>query len=334
MQSSITNNLPLAVTLGEVAGIGPEITLKSWEQRRERGLAPFFAVGSRKSLPDNAPVRIIHDPAETGTVFEEALPLLDLPFTGDITLGKASPLTAPLVIGAIDKAVELIFENKAAGLVTAPIQKSVLYDAGFDCPGHTEYLAKLSRQHGDELHPVMMLACDALKVVPLTIHMPLSQVPAALSEELIVRCGQIIDRDLRQRFGLEKPRISVAGLNPHAGEDGALGHEERDIIIPAIETLRSQGIDISGPYSADALFHEKARQNYDVVLCMYHDQALIPIKTLDFDGGVNVTLGLPLVRTSPDHGTALDIAGQGKANPASMINALKMAHDICEHGHV
>lgn len=330
MPSLTTNNLPLAVSLGEVAGVGPEITLKSWQQRQAHGLAPFFAVGSIKSFGPNDPVRVISDPAEAPALFEEALPVLDLALPGVITPAKPSPLTAPLVIGAIDRAVELIFEKRAAGLVTAPIQKSVLYKAGFDCPGHTEYLAKLGEKHWKDgpIHPVMMLASCHLKVIPLTIHMPLHQVPAAITEELIMSCCHIVAEDLSKYFAVAKPRIAVAGLNPHGGENGTMGLEERDVIIPALDKLRQQGLDISGPHSADVLFHAKARETYDVAICMYHDQALIPAKTLDFDGGVNVTLGLPFVRTSPDHGTALDIAGQDKANPASMINALKMAQEI------
>ncbi|PCI32711.1 MAG: 4-hydroxythreonine-4-phosphate dehydrogenase PdxA [Alphaproteobacteria bacterium] len=335
-----TKPLPFAVSLGEPAGIGPETILKAWMDRADHNLPDFFVVGSERVLAETArklgleiPLQPLSSLEDVGAAFPDALPVLDLGLTDEFTFGTPSTATAALTIGAIEKSVELIFEGKAAGLVTAPIQKSVLYEAGFSCPGHTEYLAELcqkqaSAPHTPVLMPVMMLVSDHLRVVPLTIHMAITDVVKAITPELIRRTSEIINTALIQDFGLDHPRIAVAGLNPHAGEDGAMGTEEQRIITPALDLLRAQGMNIRGPLPADTLFHEAARATYDAALCMYHDQALIPIKTLDFDGGVNVTIGLPIIRTSPDHGTALDIAGKNLASANSMINALKQAQKI------
>lgn len=346
MPSSITNNSthrkisPLVVSLGEPAGIGPEIILKSWAQRHDHDLPAFFVVGSAavfketaRHLNMNIPQQVITNPAGSVKIFPDSLPIFDLPAAcSSFTFGTPAPATAPLVLDAIKQACDFIFQGQASGLVTAPIQKSVLYDAGFSCPGHTEYLSQLCQsQTGQDLPAVMMLAGQDLRVVPLTIHMALSDVPQALTPDLLSNTLRIMDKALRHDFGLENPSIAVAGLNPHAGEDGAMGQEEQLLITPVLDRLRADGLCLTGPLPADTMFHKQARAQYDAALCMYHDQALIPVKTLDFDSGVNITLGLPMVRTSPDHGTALNIAGQNKASPDSMINALKRAAEIAHH---
>ncbi|MBL4800606.1 MAG: 4-hydroxythreonine-4-phosphate dehydrogenase PdxA [Emcibacter sp.] len=334
--STINKPLPLAVSLGEPSGIGPEVILKSWAARSAQGLPDFFAIGNAEILRKTArklsvdiPVHNIESASETNAVFERALPVLDIQGNADFEFGKPSTDTASLVLNSIEKAVDLIHKGEAAGLVTAPIQKSVLYSAGFTCPGHTEYLAELCTREGSPPEiPVMMLVSSELRVIPLTIHMALCDVATSITAELITETCLKIHRSLVQDFGIETPRIAVAGLNPHAGEEGTMGQEEQLIIAPALDHLRDQGMIIYGPLSADTMFHKTARTTYDAALCMYHDQALIPIKTLDFDGGVNVTVGLPIVRTSPDHGTALNIAGKNLASPNSMINALKLAQQI------
>jgi 4-hydroxythreonine-4-phosphate dehydrogenase len=265
-------------------------------------------------------------PAQANAAFERALPVvpLDLPVTA--TPGKPDASSAPAAIASIRRAVADVLAGQAAAVVTNPIAKNVLYRSGFAEPGHTEFLARLATEAtGKPVHPVMMLWSPELAVVPVTIHLPLKDVVGALSVDLIVETGRIVARDLHARFGVAHPRIAIAGLNPHAGEDGSLGEEDRDIVAPAVARLKAEGIDAIGPLPADTMFHERARAGYDVAMCMYHDQALIPIKTLAFDHGVNVTLGLPFVRTSPDHGTAFDIAGTGKADPSSLVAALALA---------
>ncbi|PCJ32675.1 MAG: 4-hydroxythreonine-4-phosphate dehydrogenase PdxA [Alphaproteobacteria bacterium] len=340
--STINNSPPLVISAGEPAGIGPEIILKSWAERHRQNLPAFFVVGNpqifletARKLGLNVPVHIIRSPDESRDVFINHLPIYDLgPRIKHELFHFGSPITATanMTIGAIKKSVDFIFEGKAAGLITAPIQKSNLYDAGFTCPGHTEYLAELCGKYMSRpATPVMMLVSDYLRVVPLTIHMALRDVSKSITADLITQIASKINKALMQDFCLENPRIVVAGLNPHAGENGAMGEEDEKIIRPAIDHLRAQGINIQGPLPADTLFHAAARTTYDTALCMYHDQALIPIKTLDFDGGVNVTLGLPIVRTSPDHGTALNIAGKNLANPKSMINAIKLADKIYQN---
>ncbi len=322
---------PLAVTMGEPAGIGSEITLKAWKGRTAV-TPPFFAIDDPAHLARRAdalgfdvPIRTIDDPSEALDAFSDALPVLRSPLDVEITPGVPDPASAAAVLRSIDMAVDLVRGGRAAALVTNPIQKRPLYEAGFAHRGHTEYLGALA---GPGSRAVMMLACPGLRVVPVTTHLPLAEAVAALSREIIVEHGRIAVAALVTDFGVVQPRLAVAALNPHAGESGAIGREECDIIGPAVAELVARGIDASGPAPADSLFHEKARAGYDAVLCMYHDQALIPLKTIDFAGGINITLGLPFVRTSPDHGTALDIAGQGRADPSSLVAALAAAADI------
>jgi 4-hydroxythreonine-4-phosphate dehydrogenase len=320
--------LPLAVTMGEPAGIGGEIALKAWLGRAE-GVPPFYLIDDPERLSHLAarlgwavPVRTIADPAEAAPIFAEALPVAAVAATVRGQPGQPDPGDAAAIVGAIDRAVGDVESGRAAGLVTNPIHKESLYRAGFRHPGHTEYLAELA---GGGMTPVMMLVCPQLRVVPVTIHLALRRAVEALRSDAIIAAGRITAAALRRDFGVAAPVLAVAGLNPHAGEGGALGREEIEIVAPAIAELRAAGIDARGPFAADTMFHAAARQSYDAALCMYHDQALIPIKTLDFDGGVNVTLGLPFVRTSPDHGTAFAIAGTGAARAGSLIAALRLA---------
>ncbi len=315
---------PLALTMGEPAGVGGEIAAKAWSARRSAGLAPFFLAGDPRALPAGAPYVEIAAAGEAAAAFERGLPVLPIPLSAPPRPGAPDPANASAVLAAIRRAVGCALAGEAAAVVTNPIQKSTLYRAGFRHPGHTEFLAELT---GAPL-AVMMLACPQLRVVPVTVHRPLKAALAELSTQAIVAQGLIVAEALARDFGCRPPRLAVAGLNPHAGEGGELGREEIDIIAPAVAALRLQGIDAQGPLSPDAMFAERARARYDAALCMYHDQALIPLKALDFEGGVNVTLGLPIVRTSPDHGTALDLAGSGQANPNSLIAALKLAGEI------
>ena len=321
--SQATGAGPVALTCGEPAGIGPELAAAAWG--RLKGTLPFFWIGDPAHLPPGTPVETIHDPQDALIASTRALPVLPHPFPEAAVPGRPTPANAPAVIEVIARAVALVREGRAAALCTGPIHKRALQEgAGFAFPGHTEYLAHLA---GVE-QVVMMLACDGLRVVPATIHIPLAQVPAALSERLLERTIRITHDALRRDFALPAPRIAVAGLNPHAGEGGAMGREEIELIAPLLERLRAEGMSLSGPLSADTMFHERARRGYDAAIAMYHDQALIPIKTLAFDEGVNVTLGLPFIRTSPDHGTAFDIAGRGLARPDSLIAALRMAAEL------
>ena len=315
---------PLALTMGEPAGVGGEIAAKAWSARRSAGLTPFFLAGDPRALPAGAPYVEIAAAEETAAAFERGLPVLPIPLSAAPRPGAPDPANASAVLAAIRRAVACALAGEAAAVVTNPIQKSTLYRAGFRHPGHTEFLAELT---GAPL-AVMMLACPQLRVVPVTVHRPLKAALAELSTQAIVAQGLILAEALARDFGCRPPRLAVAGLNPHAGEGGELGREEIDIIAPAVVALRLQGVDAQGPLSPDAMFAERARARYDAALCMYHDQALIPLKALDFEGGVNVTLGLPIVRTSPDHGTALDLAGSGQANPNSLIAALKLAGEI------
>ena len=311
---------PIALTVGEPAGIGPEIAAKAWHVLRSELV--FFWIGDPSHLPGDVPWQVIDAPSNAAEVMQDALPVLPHEFPGKVTPGRINAGHAQPVIDVISRAVELVRSGEASAICTAPIHKKALQDgAGFSYPGHTEYLAAL----GGAERPVMMLASDQLRVVPTTIHIPLAEVTTALTPDLLEQTLRITNAALRQDFGLSDPCIAVAGLNPHAGEGGAMGREDLDIIAPVIARLRGEGLHITGPLSADTMFHAAARQTYDAAVAMYHDQALIPIKTLDFDKGVNVTLGLPFIRTSPDHGTALDIAGQGIANPSSLIEALKLA---------
>ena len=319
---------PLALTMGEPAGIGGDITLKAWLRRGE-GLAPFFVVDDPNRLRRLAariglevPVAEIEAPENAVATFPDALPVVPQHVPAPTTPGRLDPANARAVIDAIDRAVALVQAGRAAAVVTNPIHKKCLRNAGFPHLGHTEYLASLA---GGGKRPVMMLACPGLRVVPVTVHMSLRDAVAVLNSDDIVHSGEVAAAALKRDFGIAAPKIAVAGLNPHAGEDGSLGREEIEIIAPAVERLNSMGIDAVGPAAADTLFHERARSVYDAVICMYHDQALIPLKTIGFDQGVNITLGLPFVRTSPDHGTALDIAGTGAAREDSLIAALTTA---------
>nr|WP_193141906.1 4-hydroxythreonine-4-phosphate dehydrogenase PdxA [Fluviibacterium sp. MJW13] len=312
--------LPVALTCGEPAGVGPEIAAKAWDALRTR--LPFFYIGDPRHLPSGTPVTEIADPMEALTACKRALPVLTHRFPEHAHPGVPSPANAAQVIEVIARGVDLVQRGSAAALCTAPIHKKALKDgAGFAYPGHTEYLAALA---GVE-RVVMMLACEGLRVVPTTIHIALGDVPRTLTADLLRDTLRLTHRALQSDFGIQAPRIAVAGLNPHAGEGGAMGHEEITIISPVLEALRAEGLDLKGPASADTMFHAAARRNYDVAVAMYHDQALIPIKTIGFDTGVNITLGLPFIRTSPDHGTAFDIAGQGQADPTSLIEALIQA---------
>ncbi|HEY8566467.1 MAG TPA: 4-hydroxythreonine-4-phosphate dehydrogenase PdxA [Beijerinckiaceae bacterium] len=321
----------LAVTQGDPAGIGPEITLEAWCQRRELDLPAFVLLADpdlfqrrAAALGLHVPLAIVTAASEAGRI-TDALPILPLVHRAAVAPGQPSPATAAGTIEAIERAVGLARDGSVGALVTNPIAKHVLKRAGFPHPGHTEFLAALAADGGEPPHPVMMLWSEELAVVPVTVHVPYRAVPDLLTTELIVRTGQIVARDLRERFGIDAPRLAVTGLNPHAGESGMLGEEDEVVIAPAIRRLREEGIAALGPYPADTLFHARARRGYDAALAMYHDQALVPLKTLAFDEGVNVTLGLPFIRTSPDHGTAFDIAGKGIARPDSLIAALRLA---------
>jgi 4-hydroxythreonine-4-phosphate dehydrogenase len=324
--------LPLALTIGEPAGIGPDLTLTVWRRRVELDLPAFYLIGDADFLGSRArilgldvPLAIVA-PEEAGAAFERALPVVPLGLPLTAAPGTPDASSAPAAIASIRRAVADVLGGRAAAVVTNPVAKNVLYRSGFAEPGHTEFLAKLAAETtGKAAHPVMMLWSAELAVVPVTIHLPLREVVSHLTSELVLETGRIVARDLAARFGIARPRLAVAGLNPHAGEEGALGEEDRIIVAPAIKQLRAEGIDAIGPLPADTLFHERARASYDVALCMYHDQALIPIKTLAFESAVNVTLGLPFVRTSPDHGTAFDIAGTGRAVPSSLVAALTLA---------
>lgn len=321
---------PLALTQGDPAGIGLEITLAAWLRRDEIpgsfGLLsdPALVRSRAAKLGLDVPVEIC-EWAAVPAVFGRALPLVALHNTSADAPGRPDRASAASTLESVDRAVAAVRSGEAGAIVTNPIAKHVLYDAGFAHPGHTEYLAHLAAGGGHEPLPVMMLWCEELAVVPVTIHIPLASVPARLTTDLIVETGRIVAHDLECRFGIARPRLALAGLNPHAGEGGALGREDEEVVAPAVARLRELGIEAVGPLPADTMFHARARSSYDAALAMYHDQALIPIKTIAFDEGVNVTLGLPFIRTSPDHGTAFDIAGRGIARPDSLMAALKLA---------
>ncbi len=328
---------PLALTMGDPAGIGPEITLKAWTSRSVHHLAPFVVYGDvnvfeqrARALGLNVPIARVTSFENIASIFQTALPVLPIAFAAPVVAGKPDSANAPAIIEAIERAVADTATGEARAVVTNPIAKSVLYSAGFSHPGHTEFLASLAAKHwpGQRHQPIMMLASEGLRAVPLTIHVPLKEVPALITRDLISQAVRITCAALKSDFGIESPRIAICGLNPHAGEDGALGREDIDTIAPAIRDLQREGFALTGPHSADTLFHEAARRTYDAVIAMYHDQALIPLKTLAFDQGVNITLGLPFVRTSPDHGTAFDIAVSGRASAQSLINALKVADQM------
>ncbi|MBT1155145.1 4-hydroxythreonine-4-phosphate dehydrogenase PdxA [Aminobacter anthyllidis] len=331
------HSVPLALTVGDPSGIGPEIAVAAWRLRGAAAVPPFYLLADPKLIAARAralgiDVAIVEtNPAGAAEAFANALPVVPLAATLTDTPGQPDKRNATGIIEAIDRAVADTFEGRAAAVVTCPIAKKPLYDAGFRFPGHTEYLAHLATARtGVDTTPVMMLAGPELRAVPVTIHIALSDVPKALTTEAIVETVRITAHDLRTRFGIPKPRIAVSGLNPHAGEGGAMGHEDERVIRPAVEFLKAEGIDAFGPLPADTMFHARARAGYDAAICMYHDQALIPAKALAFDETVNVTLGLPFIRTSPDHGTAFDIAGKGIARPDSLIAALKLAQQLAD----
>lgn len=325
---------PLALSLGDPAGVGPEVVVKAWQQLRRDGPA-FIVIGdyhllAASSARGSGIIARVSSPEEALSVFPNALPVLDMPLHGAVVAGQPSPANAPSVVRWIETAVGLALSGAVSGVVTAPIAKAPLYEAGFRFPGHTEFLDELTAsapQHGRR-GPVMMLTAGGLHTTLVTIHEPYASVPELLTEERIVRTAEVTAQAMAVDIGVASPRIAIAALNPHAGESGRIGREEVETIAPAVRRLRAMGIDAAGPRPADSLFHPEARRTYDAVVCMYHDQALIPVKMLDFWGGVNVTLGLPVVRTSPDHGVGFDIAGRGLARPDSLIAAVRMAADI------
>ncbi len=322
----------LALSLGDPAGIGPEIAVKAWRALRFAGPA-FVVVGdaqSLKAVDGAADVRVVQTIGEGLSLFASALPIIDIPLPAPATPGRPSPGSSALVIRWIETAARLVMDGEADALVTAPIAKAPLYEAGFAFPGHTEFLGQLAPAAADATArgPVMMLAAADLRVSLVTIHEPLSRVPGLMTVQTIVNAGLVTAHALRRDFGIERPRLAVAGLNPHAGEAGALGGEEIAVVAPAVRELAGRGVDVTGPHPSDTLFHPEARARYDAALCLYHDQALIPVKMLDFWGGVNITLGLSIVRTSPAHGVGYDIAGRGIARPDSLIAAMKLAAAI------
>jgi len=325
----------LAASLGDPAGVGPELLCEAWARREAENLPPFFVVGGAQVLEAAAARRgldvtigRIASPAEAGEAFADVLPVLG-ELDGEYTPGRPHSAGAKLALASLEEATRLAIAGEAAGVVTAPVSKALLAEVGFKHPGQTEYLAHACRRH--ERDAVMMLAGPQLRTVPLTVHVPLCKVSELLTvDEIVAKC-RIVAKAMQVEFGIARPRLALAALNPHAGEKGNFGHEEQRIISPAIARLRAEEIDASGPHPADALFTARARATYDVALCMYHDQALIPLKTLDFDSGVNMTLGLPIVRTSPDHGTAFDIAGSGMAEAGAMLAAIRMAGEAAVH---
>ncbi|WP_455478459.1 4-hydroxythreonine-4-phosphate dehydrogenase PdxA [Bartonella sp. B10] len=328
----------LVVSGGDPAGIGPEIAIKAWNLRTIRQIPPFVLLADPDVILSRAhflqiDVKVEHvftdNPVKN---FQTALPVIPLKNRQSDQLGLPSPNNAAGIIESIERSVQLIQNGHACALVTCPIAKKILYDAGFKFPGHTEFIAHLVNKVSNKCyHPVMMLSGSQLKTVPITIHIPLNEVPSHLTHNLIIQTAFIVENDLRTRFKIASPRLAVAGLNPHAGEKGTIGKEDITIITPAIEYLKNKGLNIVGPLPSDTMFHECVRKTYDVALCMYHDQALIPVKTLDFYTAVNITLGLPFIRTSPDHGTAFDIAGKGIASPESFISALKFANQLAKN---
>lgn len=321
----MTITSPLAVAMGDPAGIGPEILAKAWARRTEERLAPFFAVGDARAVAQiwDGPIQRIGAPDEAAAVFDDALPVLTVECADAIEPGQPSLDGARCALHSLELATGLTSAGAATALVTAPVSKAQLYQIGFTHPGQTEFIAE--RTGISARATVMMLAGPTLRVVPVTTHVPLAEVAGLLSVGLLVAKARVTARALIRDFGIVSPRLAFAGLNPHAGEGGAIGREEIDIIVPAIEALRAEGIDATGPLAADTMFHARARATYDAAICCYHDQALVPLKTLHFDEGVNVTLGLPIVRTSPDHGTAFGIAGQDRAEPGAMIAAIRLA---------
>lgn len=328
----IYNHKPISISMGEPAGIGSECLFKSWQARGEQHIPPFYLVGDveftqqqAKALHMAVPVQKIEHPSQANGVFGKALPVYHLALNADVKPGHADPSNASTVLDSIKIATQHVLDGDASAIVTLPIHKSTLYQSGFSFPGHTEYLTALCNSTKST---VMMLEIDGLRVALSTIHLSLKDAIGKITTSLIVNQALTVERAMRHMFGIAKPRLALAALNPHAGEHGAMGLEEIEIITPALEQIRERGISVTGPHPADTMFHAKARAQYDCAICLYHDQGLIPIKTLDFHGGVNITLGLPIVRTSPDHGTAFDIAGKGIADPSSLIASIKRAQQL------
>ncbi len=322
---------PFVVSLGDPAGIGPEVTAKAWEARRDARLPPFFAVGDAASISAvwRGPLHLIDDVSEVKRSFDTALPVWHLESGGVVEPGHPTTDGALMALKALEIGAGLARSGAAGALITGPVSKHQLYQIGYDLPGQTEYVAQACGV--SKANATMMLAGPSLRVVPVTIHVPYKDVPALLTIDLIKARARATVKGLRRDFGIAEPRLAIAGLNPHAGENGALGREEIEIVGPAVRQLRDEGIDISGPYPPDAMFTPQMRATYDAALCLYHDQGLIPLKTLHFDEGVNMTLGLPIIRTSPDHGTAFAIAGRNEAHPGAMIAAIAMAHEAARH---
>ena len=315
--------------MGDPAGIGPEIIAKAWNFRQKENLAPFIYIGCHKALtilPNCPPLKFISNPIECKTFFKDYLPVLDIKNLSPIFSGQINFENSACVIEAIKTAVHLTIKKECRAIVTAPINKAVLYKYGFKHKGHTGFLSDLTNTSEEET--IMMLASPELKVVPLTVHMALKEVPSAITKSKIISTTKILHHSLVNKFGFNNPKIVISALNPHAGEGGTLGKEEQKVIIPAIKNLQKIGFNISGPFSADTIFTKPMREKYDAAICMYHDQALIPLKTLDFKNGINITLGIPIVRTSPDHGTAENIAGLNQADPSSLVSAIKMADQM------
>jgi 4-hydroxythreonine-4-phosphate dehydrogenase len=321
---------PLVISMGDPAGIGPEIIAKAWDRRDARGVPPFVAVGDPRAIERvwRGPIARVDDPREATPAFSQHLPILTVAYSGAINPGNPDADGARCALQSLELAAGLTRSGAARALVTGPVSKAQLYDIGFTYPGQTEFVAERCGIAGE--NAVMMLAGPGLRVVPITTHVPLAKVSALLTIDLIVAKARATARGLTKNFGIAAPRLALAGFNPHAGESGAIGREEIDILEPAIAQLQAEGIDVSGPFAADTMFHARARARYDAALCCYHDQALIPIKTLHFDEGVNITLGLPIVRTSPDHGTAFGIAGKDQAEPGAMIAAIVMASEAAD----
>ncbi len=335
MTKIANSNKPIALTMGDPAGVGPDITLCLWRDRENLNLPPYVYIGCPDMLAERASTMgiglrtTIVDPTQPFNFDNHTMPVIPPSHAVNASAGSPNDDDAKAIIESIERAVELTVNGYAAAVVTNPIAKAQLYKAGFSFPGHTEFLAELAHRHtGAQYRPVMMLAGPKLRAVPVTIHIPLSEVPDRLNSELIIETSQIVAADMISRFGVSHPRIAIAGLNPHAGESGAIGHEDLDIIVPAVEAIKLLGINATGPLPADTMFHEEARKGYDVALCMYHDQALIPAKALGFDDSVNTTMGLPFIRTSPDHGTAFAIAGTNAARPDSLIAAMRLASQL------
>ena len=323
---------PLALSMGEPAGVGPEIIALAWDQLKTEG-APFVVIGDAAVMrAQGRPVAPVLSASDAATAFATAIPVLDQPLPAPVTPGAPNVANAGTVADWIEQAVSLVLGGEASGLVTAPIAKAPMYASGFRFPGHTEFIAELTADvpFAGTRGPVMMLTARDLRACLVTIHSPLAEVAELVTTERVCRTARVVHEAMKRDFGIARPRLALAGLNPHAGEGGSIGLEEIEILLPAVRTLRGEGIDITDPRPADTLFHDEARKTYDAAICLYHDQALIPVKTLDFWGGVNVSLGLPIIRTSPDHGTGFDIAGQGVARPDSLIAALRIAAQMAE----